>query len=59
MTIRRFAHVRVCVCVWVKANGCPRHLSGKLALLRALSVRAGEGAATGLRLHASAQNNLH
>lgn len=67
MTIRKIVHVRVCetaevfVQMWVcvKANGCPQHLSGKLAVIRALPTRAGKRAVKDLRLHASALNNIN
>lgn len=52
------AEVFVQMCVCVKANGCPQHLSGKLAVIRALPMRAGKGAVMDLGLHASALNNV-
>lgn len=71
MTIRKLVHVHVCVydgggiylcmyvCVCVSGDGCPQHLSGNLAMSRALPMRAGKHAVMDLTLHTSAKHNVN
>lgn len=45
------AFVSVSVCIYVSVDECPQHLSGNLAVSRALPMRAGKHAVMDLTLH--------
>lgn len=49
----------VCVCVFQCGDRCPQHLSGNLALSRALPMRAGKHEVMDLTLHTSAKHNVN